>query len=56
MLLTKEQTFGYIIMAARDLDFDKNDIEKLIIKTKKNIIDWTEEMAEQTYDDFKEGK
>ena len=55
-MLTKEQTLGYIIMAAKDLDFDRKTIEKLIHKTKANIADWTEEMAEQTYDNFKEGK
>lgn len=51
-MLTKEQVFGYIIMTAKDLGFDRKTIEKLLHKTKKNIIDWTEEMAEQTYDNF----
>lgn len=49
---TKEQLLGYVILAAKALNYTKEQISELIYKTEEQLNNWTEETAEQTFERF----
>lgn len=51
-MLENNQAVGYMIMAAKDLRLDYETIKALKNKMLDNIETWTEEMADDTYDQF----
>lgn len=53
---TREQFFGYMIMAVRKLTYSEDQIGELIYKVEVTMEHWTEEMAEQIYEDFFSGE
>lgn len=52
--MTKEQTLGYVVIAAKALKLNKAEINRLVSQVEVEMEFWTEEMAEQTFEEFKE--
>ena len=49
---TKEQSLGYMIIAAKDIGLDEMTMKKLVLQMSQGMDIWTEEYAEQIYDEF----
>ena len=51
-MLEKNQAIGYMIMAAKYLEIDKETIQKLVINMESDMETWTEEYADSEYDNW----
>lgn len=49
---TENQVLGYLIISLEDLGKNEEEIKKIINQMNQNMEVWTEEHAEQTYDEF----
>lgn len=49
---TEEQVLGYLILTLKNLGKDDKEIERAISQMSQNMEIWTEEYAEEVYEEF----
>lgn len=52
MIYTRTEAMGYMIMGLKELKLEEKDIKKIIHEVAINMDMWTEQVAEEEYDDF----
>jgi len=55
-MLSKEQFLGYLILAGKDLKLSDYDLRKLIYTLENEFEMWTEEWAENIYNNWEKGE
>lgn len=51
-MLSKEQLMGYVVLAGKKLKLTDEELKDLIYTIEDEMEIWTEEWAEQTYDNW----
>lgn len=54
-MLSKDQFLGYLILAGKELKLTDDDIRKLIYTLEDEFDVWTEEWAENVFNNWKKG-
>jgi len=52
-MLSKEQALGYVVLAGKKLKLSEEELKELIYTIEEEMEIWTEEWAEQTYDNWR---
>jgi len=55
-MLSKEQLLGYLILAGKELKLPDEDLRRLIYTLEDEFEMWTEEWAENIFNNWKKGE